>query len=144
MRRDGDDVLFLNQLRHRSDPALTLRIPLSHADVPAAQAALGQTGAVAGRDNRGVEVLAEILPVPGSPWSMVAKVDADEILAEARNRGRLILLFTALSMLVAGAIAACAFSIRQKTVYHNLYRAEQRRRQVEEKLEDTKPCWTAH
>ena len=29
VRRDGDDVLFLNKLRHRPDPALTLRIPLS-------------------------------------------------------------------------------------------------------------------
>ena len=68
-----------------------------------------------------MEVLAEILPVPGSPWSMVAKVDADEILAEARYRGRFILLFTALSMLMTGAMAACVFSFRQKTLYRNLY-----------------------
>ena len=31
MRKDGDDVLFLNTLRHRPDPALTLRIPLSRS-----------------------------------------------------------------------------------------------------------------
>ena len=114
IRRDGDDALFLNKLRHRPDPAMTLRIPLSRADVPAVQAALGKSGAFEGRDYRGVEVLAEILPVPGSPWFMVAKVDADEILAEARYRGQFILLFTALSMLVTGAMAALVFSFRQK------------------------------
>ena len=70
-----------------------------------------------------MEVLAEILPVPGSSWLMVAKVDADEIFAEARYRGRFILLFTALSMLVTGAMAAFVFSFRQKTLYQNLYRA---------------------
>ena len=137
VRRDGDDVLFLNKLRHRSDPALTLRIPLSRADVPAVRAALGKTAAIEGRDNRGVEVLAEILPVPGSPWSMVAKVDADEILAEARYRGRFILLFTALSMLMTGAMAACVFSFRQKALYRNLYRAEHQRRHVEEEIHAT-------
>ena len=137
VRRDGDDVLFLNKLRHRPDPALTLRIPLSRSDVPAVRAALGKTGAFEGRDNRGVEVLAEILPVPGSPWFMVAKVDADEILAEARYRGQFILLFTALSMLVTGAMAAFVFSFRQKTLYQNLYRAEQGRRQVEEEIRAT-------
>ena len=137
MRRDGEDVLFLNKLRHRADPALTLRILLSRADVPAVQAALGKSGAFEGRDNCGVEVLAEILPVPGSPWSMVAKVDADEILAESRYRGRLILLFTALCMLVTGAMAVCVFSFRQKALYQNLYRTERQRRQVEMELRES-------
>jgi PAS domain S-box-containing protein len=134
VRREDDNVFFLNKLRHRPDPALTLRIPLSHAGVPAVRAALGHTGEVEGRDNRGVEVLAEILPVPSSPWLMVAKVDADEIFAEARYRGRIILLFTALSMFLTGAMAAILFSFRQKTLYHNLFRAEQERRQVEEEI----------
>ena len=137
VRRDGDDVLFLNKLRHRGDPALTLRMPLSQSDLPAAQAALGKTGAFEGRDNRGVKVLAEILPVPGSPWYMVAKVDAEEILAEARYRGQFILLFTALSMLMTGALAAFVFSVRQKALYQNLYRAEHQRRQVEDEIRAT-------
>ena len=134
IRRDGGDVLFLNKLRHRPDPALTLRIPLSQSDTACVQAALGRAGAFEGRDNRNVEVLAEILPVPGSPWFMVAKVDADEILAEARYRGQVALLFTALSMLIAGALAALVFSFRQKALYQSLYRAEQERRQVEKEI----------
>ncbi|MGA2060233.1 MAG: ATP-binding protein [Thermoguttaceae bacterium] len=137
MRRDGDDALFLNNLRHRPDPAMTLRIPLSRSDLPSVQAALGKTGSFAGRDYRGVEVLAEILPVPGTPWFMVAKVDVDEILAEARYRGQFILLFIALSMLVTGAMAAFVFSFRQKTLYQNLYHAERQRRQVEEEIRAT-------
>jgi PAS domain S-box-containing protein len=137
IRRDGDDVLFLNNLRHRSDPALTLRIPTSVSDIPAARAALRKTGSFEGRDNRGVAVLAEILQVPDSPWYMVAKVDADEILAEARYRSQTIWLFTALTILVTGAIVACLFSLRRKYHYQNLYRAEQRQRQTEEEMRAT-------
>jgi PAS domain S-box-containing protein len=137
IRRDGDDVLFLNDLRHRSDPALSLRMPLSASDIPAARAALGQTGAFEGRDYRGVSVLAEILHVPGSSWYMVAKVDADEILAEARYRSQIIGLFTALAILVTGAIVAFLFSLRQRNHYQNLYRAEQRQRQTEEEIRAT-------
>jgi len=134
IRREGEGALFLNQLRHRSDPALTVRIPTGAADDVAARAARAQTGEFEGRDYRGVNVLAEILPVRESPWIMVAKVDADEIFAEARYRGRLILLFTALCVLMTGVLAAFLFSYRQKTLYWNLFRAEHRRRQVEEEI----------
>ena len=137
IRRDGDDALFLNKPRHVPDAAMTLRIPLTRADVADARAALGRSGESEGRDYRGVEVLSEIVPVPGSPWFMVAKVDADEIFAEARRRGQFILLFTALSMLVTGAMAAVVFGFRQKTLYQSLYRAEQRRRQVQEEIRAT-------
>ena len=138
VRRDGDDTLFLNKLRHRPDPALTLRIPLSQSDIPAVRAALGKTGAFEGRDNRGVKVLAEILPVPGSPWFMVAKVDADEIFAEARYRGQFILALH--SSFHArdrrhGRIYVQLFG--RSTLYKNLYRAEQGRRQVEEEIRAT-------
>ena len=50
------------------------------------QAVLGRQGMFVGRDYRNVEVMADLRPVPGSPWFIVAKVDAKEILAEARYR----------------------------------------------------------
>ena len=68
---------------------------------------------------------------------IVAKVDADEILAEARFRGHSILLFTALAILVTGAIVAFLFSLRQRNHYQNLYLAEQRQRQTEEEIRAT-------
>ena len=135
VRRDGDDALFLNTLRHQPEPALSVRIPLSRSDTPAVRAALGQTGAFEGRDYRGVEVLVEILQVPGSPWFMVAKVDTDEIFAEARHRGQYILLFTVLSLLATGAIAASVFSFRQKSLYRNLFRSETLLRESHEQFQ---------
>ena len=57
VRKDGDAVLFLNDLRHQPDTALKLRIPLSRKDVPAVMAVLGKEGIVQGKDYRGVDVL---------------------------------------------------------------------------------------
>ena len=94
VRRDGDDVLFLNDLRHRANTALSLREPLALNDLPAAQAVSGKTGLFQGKDYRGVEVLADLRPIPESPWFMVAKVDAREILAEANYRGAVVTILS--------------------------------------------------
>ena len=91
VRRDGDAVLFLNDLRHQPDTALKLRIPLSRKDVPAVMAVLGKEGIVQGKDYRGVDVLSVLKAVPNSPWFMVAKVDEAEALSDWRFRSILIL-----------------------------------------------------
>jgi hypothetical protein len=79
LRRDGDSVLFLNELRHRNNTALSLRLPVSQKQLPAAMAARGIEGTVEGIDYRGVPVLASIKKIPNFSWFMVAKVDQDEI-----------------------------------------------------------------
>ncbi|MEW6667423.1 MAG: ATP-binding protein [Thermodesulfobacteriota bacterium] len=120
VRREGSDVLFLNTLRHRSDPALTMKLPLSQADLPAARAVLGHTGQFEGRDYRGVEVLADIRPVQGSPWFMISKVDREEILADVRYHAKVILLFVVLAILMTGAMAGFVFNYRRRSLYRAL------------------------
>ena len=137
IRKEGSDALFLNVLRHRPDSALTLRIPLSSTEIPAAQAVRGASGLFEGRDYRGVNVLADVRPVPDSPWFMVAKVDSDEILAEAKYRGRVIMIFAALSILMTGAVAALVFNRRERHLYRNLFRAERGRRGTEQEIRAT-------
>ncbi|MHB9031123.1 MAG: PAS domain S-box protein, partial [Candidatus Latescibacterota bacterium] len=137
VRREGDNILFLNVLRHRSDPALTICYPLSRTDVPAIQAVMGKTGEFEGHDYRGADVLADLRPIPGTPWFMVAKVDTDEILAEARFRGGMILFMVVLGILVTGAMAVILFSNRQRNLYHRLYEAEREQRKDREEIRAT-------
>ena len=85
VRRDGSDVLFLNPLRHTPNSALTLRIPMTQIHVPSVQAVMGKTGLIDGPDYRGVPVLAVPLPIPQSPWFLIAKVDRAEIYEELRR-----------------------------------------------------------
>jgi len=80
VRREGNQVLFLNELRHRANTALLLRRPVHPSfELPAAMAVQGMEGMVAGLDYRAVPVLAALRKVPGTDWFMVAKVDREEI-----------------------------------------------------------------
>ena len=87
VRQDGDEVQFLNDLRHRAGTAMALRLPLSgNASVPAVRAVLGQEGLVEGTDYRGVPVVSVLQSVPGTGWHMVAKVDSAEVYGPLRQR----------------------------------------------------------
>ena len=65
VRREGEEVLFLNELRHRKGTSLTLKLPLSDQELPAAMATRGRKGMIVGRDYRGVKVFGGDPPGPG-------------------------------------------------------------------------------
>jgi PAS domain S-box-containing protein len=79
IRREGNDAVFLNNLRFDPEAALTLRFPLTDTELPSVKAALGQTGIVQGLDYRGKQVLADVRAVPESPWFLVSKMDIAEV-----------------------------------------------------------------
>jgi hypothetical protein len=64
VRKDGADVLFLNNLRFKNESALQLRIPLTNLKAPSVQAVLGRIGYFEGLDYRGEPVVSELRPVP--------------------------------------------------------------------------------
>lgn len=105
VRRDGGEVVYLNELRHRGETALRLRFPLSRSELPAVRAVTGFEGVVPGIDYRGVAVLAALRRVPGTSWSVVAKIDRKEILGPIQSRGRALGLLGALLWLLAAATA---------------------------------------
>ena len=124
VRREGADVLFLNELRHRKGPALTLRFPAVTSNLPAAMAVRGIEGLVEGTDYRGVRVLSVILPLPGTPWFMIAKEDLSEILAPLRIR--LAVLAFAFVVLCFGIAIALLFWLKRREAhfYKKQYEAE--------------------
>ncbi len=137
VRKEGENVLFLNDLRHRPEAALSLQEPLTLTDLPAVQAVLGKQGMFHGRDYRGVEVMADLRHIPDSPWFMVAKVDAFEILDEARYRGVVTALFAGLFILLAAGVTAYGYRHRQARLYHKLYRSEREQREAQEQFRTT-------
>jgi len=115
VRRDGNDVLFLNNLRFRKDAALNLRVSLQGGeDLPAVQAAMGQEGIVEGADYRGMPVIAAVRAVPGSPWYLVARMDTAEVYAPVREH--LWVTVVLVGALLLGTGAAMGFGWRQQRV----------------------------
>lgn len=93
VRRDGDDVLFLNVPASGGDVSL-LRRPLNLAGLTAAMAVLESQTETEGVDYRGVPVFAALRKIPNSGWHLVAKMDRKEVYAPLRT----------LAWLVAGAL----------------------------------------
>ena len=116
VRREGNEIVFLNELRHRTGTALSMRLPIDRKGLPATEAVLGHEGLVEGTDYRNVPVVAFTLPIPGTPWSIVAKVDQMEIYAPLRERGSttaaLVLAFIVMAALGVVYLSRCHDSQR--------------------------------
>jgi PAS domain S-box-containing protein len=124
VRREGDDVVFLNDLRFQRDAALRLRIPISRRDNPAVQAVLGAQGIVEGLDYRGVPVIAAVRALPDLAWFLVAKLDTEEVEAPIRRRSTLLLFATASLILAAGAGLLAIWRRQQLQFYRARYEAD--------------------
>lgn len=82
-RRDGDTILFLNNLRHHTDTAMQLRLPITTAKLLASHVVSSKTpnGLFDGVDYRGVPVIGLGQAVPGTDWYLIAKKDRTEAFA---------------------------------------------------------------
>ena len=118
VRREGSEAVFLNELRFRTNTALTVRYPLTQTNLPAVKAALGQHGIVEGIDYRGAPVVADVRAVPDSPWALVTRMDKAEIFAPLRER--LGMVIAMIAILLFGAGASVGLLWRQQRV--RLYR----------------------
>lgn len=124
VRREGNDVVFLNELRQKKHTALTLRFPVSAQKLPAALAVHGREGIVEGIDYRGIPVITAIKRVPDSPWFLIAKVDQEEIYAPIRQRLWTTTLLVSIMILGAGGFIGLFWWHQQATFYQERYKAD--------------------
>jgi PAS domain S-box-containing protein len=113
--REGDEVVYLNELRHRRNAAFVLRFPVGSAGLPAAMAVSGKEGMIEGSDYRGVPVLAAVRHIPDSPWHLVAKMDTGEVYAPIRERAWLTTILTGLLIVASGLSVGLAWRSRDLT-----------------------------
>jgi PAS domain S-box-containing protein len=134
VRREGEEVVYLNDLRHRANTALSLRFPVSTPDLPAGMAARGQEGIVQGVDYRGVPVLAALHAVPGTPWFMVAKIDREEVFAPLRRQTWLTDITVVALMLVATLSVSFFWKQRNLQLVSRQLAAERERQTLAERV----------
>ncbi|MDQ5986852.1 MAG: hypothetical protein CSYNP_02585 [Syntrophus sp. SKADARSKE-3] len=130
VRREGDNVLFLNELRHRKDTALKFTLPLSTDKLPASMAALGREGVFEGIDYRGVPVLSAIRAVSGTDMYMVSKIDTDEIYSSMHRQSWMIVVISLIMICLAGAVLWFLWRKREAESFRALYESELRRQSL--------------
>ncbi len=86
----GDEITFLNKLRHLRDSKFQLKIPLTKKKVAAVMAVEGTLGFVEAEDYRGKPIIAYLKKIPGTDWFMVAKTDQDELFQPMKQEAFLI------------------------------------------------------
>jgi PAS domain S-box-containing protein len=135
LRREGNEVVFLNELRHKKDTALTLRFSLSEENLPSAMAAQGKEGVVEGMDYRGAPVLAALRSVPDSSWFLITKIDQEEIYGPIQRDARLIGIIASILILASGLGVGLIWSRQSARFYRREYELELEK---EELLQRTK------
>ena len=135
VRREGDSVLYLTDLRGRPGTALNFRVPMARSELPAVKAVNGSEGNLEARDYRGMPVFAAVRAVPGSDWHLVAKMDAEEVW-EPLRRGNTMLGVTAASLALAlGALLFVLWRRHQVAVYRELCESAVARRALAEQYD---------
>jgi PAS domain S-box-containing protein len=114
LRREGDSVMYLNELRHKSNTALKLLLPLSNKSLLATQAIKGEQGLVTGVDYRNIPVVGYVTAIPGFSWFMVNKTDEAELLVPVKRYFILSLLILIL-ILILNTIIFRNWSNNQRT-----------------------------
>ncbi len=110
-RKIGNQVEFLNPLRHDPNAALARRATIGErSSFPIQQAVLGKTGAGLAIDYRGKQVIAAWRYIPSMDWGLVAKIDTREAFADVINLRNLVWIILAIVLALSGLIA---FSIAQ-------------------------------
>jgi PAS domain S-box-containing protein len=120
VRRDGTDVLFLNNTRLHPDAALSRRVPMTAMNLPEVQAVRGTHGIVEAQDEQGHSVVAYLQKVPNTEWYLVSQEAEAE--AFARLNGRLTLIVVVIALLVGSVAIAAVLVWRDERLRH--YRSE--------------------
>ena len=123
-RQEGDEIVYLNELRHIKNDILTFKKPDSMANLPAAMALQGITGTTDGIDYRNVKVVAAMNKVPGTPWYLVDKMDREEVLEGMTLQVRMIVIILILIFITSGSFLGVLIRNQRVEYYREKYEAE--------------------
>ena len=132
--REGNDAVSLSELRFRKNSALEFRVSLEKQEYPAVKAILGRQGIVQGKDYQGFPVIADVAPIPGSPWFLVARMDASEVYGPLREQLWLLVFLVGSLIVGAGTSLGWIWKRRIATFYRERFEAAETLRETENRF----------
>ncbi len=118
VRMDSDSILFLSSLKFRNDAPLQFKEPASLDNRVAVIALTRGDTIINALDYRNEKVFAFALKIPGSQWSLISKIDEEEVYLPAKRQSLFIFLFAFTFI----GLTAFVFLLIQKSVQAKLYR----------------------
>ncbi|MEI7422184.1 MAG: PAS domain S-box protein [Prolixibacteraceae bacterium] len=124
LERTGDSVRSLNNPRFLPDPALKPWFKIDQTINPGVNAILGGSQLYEGVDYRKVRVLSYWVPVQGTNWKMIAKVDIEELFEPLRYQAWAFGIVLSMLLLFLTSVLLLISNIFQKSHLKRLYEAE--------------------
>jgi PAS domain S-box-containing protein len=124
-RKENDSLLVLNEPHHQTSTSVTLKIPVSHNDMPAMRALNGFSGLCTGQDYRGIKTISYVEAIPGTHWFLEAKIHHSELKAALVKNAGIIFGFTLLILLLLFAIEAYLYRNHERNIYKELSQAQE-------------------
>ncbi len=124
VRHEGGEVVYLNQLRHRDNAGMQLRLPVGEEELLAAQWARGHEGLKEGTDYRGVPAIAAARKIPDSPWFLVAKMDKEELYTPIRRTAWIVTILTIFFIGGAGVVTGLWWRQQRAQFRASQYKSE--------------------
>jgi len=117
IHREGNEVVYLNQLRNAVNRPMLMRRSIDERELPAVKAVMGRRGIVGGVDYRGETIIASIRPIPDSNWYLIAKIDEKEIYAPMAQRFWIITFFVIAIIIICGAVITHIWRYQESKYY---------------------------
>lgn len=131
VERIGDSVLSLSPMRRLKNSELSVRLPLSLKDLPAAKYIRGESGIIFGKDYSGNDVVAFGQKVPSTSWYIITKIDTPELFENIKGRSYFVISIT-LVFIILVTLAFWFLFKKQLSFYQQLlYRSGEDKRILE-------------
>jgi len=124
VRQEGNEILYLSELRFMKNSALELTKSLSDEQLTEALAVNGVEETADGVDYKGASVLAAMRKVPGSPWYLVAKVNQSEVFTALNDQMTMIIIIIILFILTIGMLLGILEWNENARFYREKYETE--------------------
>ncbi len=133
VRQEGNEAVYLNDLRFSNNSALDLRVPLDRKESPAVKAVLGEVGLVGGTDYRGVPVIAVIRDIPGTSWFLVTLMDTSEVYAPLMEQFLILAIIVTILLVSIGTGIVIIWREEISIIDMEMYESERALRKEREK-----------
>jgi len=134
LRREGNEAVYLNELRFQKNTTLKLRVPLVQTNLLAVRAVQGQKGFMEGIGYRGKAVVAYVEQIPNSPWYLVAQSDESEVYARLNDDQWQTMIFGFTVFLLAGFGLAFLWKNQRTLIYQERINSVEALRESEERF----------